>query len=156
MTQPQRKDRPFTGRKMALLLVSFFAVVVGVNMLMARLASATFGGVVVDNSYVASQEFNGWLKQAKVEKALGWKRVIARDAANRAIITVIDSADQPIAAAKVTAVAQHPLGQRPTTALALQETAPGVYSAALEQGRWRLNVMVEADGQVWRTVGEVQ
>lgn len=156
MTQPRRKDRPFTGRKMALLLVSFFAVVVGVNMLMARLANATFGGVVVDNSYVASQDFNGWLKQAQAEKALGWKRVIARDAANRIVITVIDSAGHPIAAAKVTAVAEHPLGQRPTTRLTLQETAPGAYSAVLEPGRWRLNVMVEADGQIWRTVGEVQ
>ncbi|HQS95638.1 MAG: hypothetical protein B7Y31_02585 [Novosphingobium sp. 16-62-11] len=156
MTQLSRKNRPFTGRTMAVILVSFFAVVVAVNVLMARLASSTFGGVVVDNSYVASQQFNGWLKEARAEKALGWKGQIARDPMNRATIALTDSAGKPIAAAKVTAVAEHPLGQRPTTALVLHETAPGTYSAPLEQGRWRLNVMVEADGQIWRTVGEAQ
>lgn len=148
--------RPFTGRKMAVILVSFFAVVVAVNVLMARLASSTFGGVVVDNSYVASQQFNGWLKEAKSDRSLGWKGQIARHADNLAVITLTDSAGKPIASAKVTAVAEHPLGQRPTTALVLHETASGVYSAHLEPGRWRLNVMVDADGQIWRTVGEVQ
>jgi nitrogen fixation protein FixH len=54
--------RTFTGWHMALILIGFFAVVVGVNLLMARFASSTFGGVVVENSYVASQQFNGWLK----------------------------------------------------------------------------------------------
>jgi len=155
MTQLRRKDRPFTGRKMAVILVSFFAVVIAVNVLMARLASSTFGGVVVDNSYVASQEFNGWLKEARSEKALGWKGTIARDASNRAAITITDSTGKAISSAKVSAVAEHPLGQRPTNTLMLNETAPGTYSAPLELGRWRLNVMVEADGQIWRTVGEV-
>ena len=62
MTQ-QRRIRAFTGRTftgwhMATILVSFFAIVVGVNLLMARFATSTFGGVVVENSYVASQQFN--------------------------------------------------------------------------------------------------
>jgi nitrogen fixation protein FixH len=43
---------------MAMILVAFFAVVIAVNLLMARLAISTFGGVVVENSYVASQHFN--------------------------------------------------------------------------------------------------
>lgn len=156
MTQMRRDARPFTGRKMAAILVSFFAVVIAVNVLMARLASSTFGGVVVDNSYVASQKFNGWLKEARQEQALGWKGDIARDQAGRASIVLADSLGKPLASANVTAVADHPLGQRPTTALTLQEIAPGHYVAPLEAGRWRLSVKAEADGQVWRTVGEVQ
>ncbi|MFY7836591.1 MAG: FixH family protein [Novosphingobium sp.] len=156
MTQMRRNARPFTGRKMAAILVSFFAVVIAVNVLMARLASSTFGGVVVDNSYVASQKFNGWLKEAEQEQALGWKGDVVRDQAGRASIVLADSLGKPLAAAKVTAIAEHPLGQRPTTALALQEVAPGRYVAPLETGRWRLSVKVEADGQIWRTVGEVQ
>ena len=159
MTQ-QRRIRPFagqkfTGRHMAIILVSFFAVVIAVNVLMARLATSTFGGVVVENSYVASQQFNGWLNEARAEQALGWKGDVARDGDGRATLTLRDSAGKPIAAAKVTAVAEHALGQRPTTAVVLHETLPGAYAAPLLAGRWRLRVTVEAEGKVWRTVGEV-
>lgn len=155
MTRTRRKVRPFTGRSMAVILVSFFAVVIAVNVLMARLASATFGGVVVENSYVASQQFNGWLKEAHNQQALGWQGVPLRDAQERAAITLVDSMGRPIAGARVSALAEHPLGHRPAADLVLHETAPGTYAAPLAAGRWRLRVTVEADGKVWRTVGEV-
>lgn len=151
----QRRIRTFTGLHMALILIAFFAVVVGVNLLMARFASSTFGGVVVENSYVASQEFNGWLKQASAEQALGWKGTIARDGEGRATIQLSDKEGKLIAAAKVTAVAEHPLGRRPATALVLHETVTGTYAAPLEAGRWRLRITVEAQGKAWRTMGEV-
>ena len=54
-------QRAFTGRHMAAIMVAFFGVVIVVNLLNARLASSTFGGEVVENSYVASQDFNRWL-----------------------------------------------------------------------------------------------
>lgn len=155
MTQIRRTARPFTGKHITLILVGFFAVVIAVNVLMARLATSTFGGVVVENSYVASQQFNGWLKEASAEQALGWKADIARDAQGRAAITLRDSKAKALASAKVTAIAEHPLGQRPETDLVLREVAPGTYAAPLEAGRWRLRVTVEAEGKVWRTVGEV-
>jgi nitrogen fixation protein FixH len=57
----------FTGRRMAFVMVSFFAVVVSVNMLLAVLASTSWTGLVVQNSYVASQQFNE--VTAKLEKS---------------------------------------------------------------------------------------
>ena len=60
-------SRPFTGRHMAMILVAFFGVVIVVNLIMARYASSTFGGIVVENSYVASQEFNKWLDEAETD-----------------------------------------------------------------------------------------
>ena len=47
--------RKFTGWHMTAILVGFFAIVISVNLFMARAAIGSFGGVVVDNSYVASQ-----------------------------------------------------------------------------------------------------
>ncbi len=148
--------RTFTGWYMALILISFFAVVIGVNLTMARFASSTFGGVVVENSYVASQQFNGWLKQASAEQALGWKGTITRDGDGRATLQLTDKNSKMITAAKVTAVAEHPLGRRPATALVLHEIAPGTYAAPLEKGRWRLRITVEAQAKAWRTIGDVQ
>ncbi len=153
---PERRIRPLTGKHIAMIFFAFFGVVIAVNVTMARLAISTFGGVVVENSYVASQQFNGWLKEASAEKSLGWKAEIGRDELGRATITLADSAGKAIAAARVTAVAEHPLGQRPSTAMMLHETSPGTYTAALSAGRWRLKVAVEADGKTWRTVGDVQ
>ena len=148
--------RTFTGWHMALILISFFAVVIAVNLTMARFASSTFGGVVVENSYVASQQFNGWLKQASAEQALGWKGTITRDGDGRAMLQLSDNTGKPITAAKVTAVAEHPLGRRPATALVLHETVPGTYAAPLEKGRWRLRITVEAQAKAWRMMGDVQ
>ena len=54
--------KPFTGWHMTAILVGFFSTVIAVNVYMAHAAISTFGGTVVDNSYVASQEFNGWRK----------------------------------------------------------------------------------------------
>ncbi|KPF91442.1 hypothetical protein IP81_11025 [Novosphingobium sp. AAP83] len=158
---PQRRIstatvKAFTGWHMAVILVSFFAVVVGVNVLMARFATSTFGGVVVENSYVASQQFNGWLKEASAEQALGWKGVVTRDGDGRASLRLVDNTGQTITGANVTAVAEHPLGQRPAKALVLHETVPGTYAAPLEAGRWRLRITVEAQAKAWRMMGDVQ
>jgi len=154
MTQ-HRTVRPFTGRHMAAILISFFAVIIAVNVLMARLATSTFGGVVVENSYVASQKFNGWLDAARSEKALGWKAEIARADDGRLQVTLRDSAGTRIAAAAVSATAEHPLGLRDDIALVLKEGAPGHYAAALPAGRWRIKLVVRSEGRTWRTVGEV-
>ena len=64
---------PFTGRHMALILVAGFGIVIAVNFLMAYLAARDFGGVVVENSYVASQNYNSWLKEADAQRQLGWE-----------------------------------------------------------------------------------
>lgn len=160
MTQHSRNSqhapRPFTGRHMAMIMIAFFGVVIAVNVLMARFAVSTFGGVVVENSYVASQHFNRWLDEARVEGALGWKAVLSRTADGRVIAELRDSAGKPLSGAKLTATAEHPLGRRPETELAFRESAPGTYAAALEPGRWRLRLAVTAEGHEWRTVGEVQ
>jgi nitrogen fixation protein FixH len=47
----------FTGRRMAAIMIAFFAVVISVNMLLAVMANRSWTGLVVANSYVASQHF---------------------------------------------------------------------------------------------------
>lgn len=156
MTQQRRTVKPFTGRHMAAILIAFFGVVIAVNVMMARYALSTFGGVVVENSYVASQHFNKWLNEARAEDALGWKATVARDGADGVLVALSDNAGKPIAGAKVAAIAEHPLGLRHDETLAFHETAPGRYAAPLQTGRWHLRVSVSAENHIWRTVGDVQ
>jgi nitrogen fixation protein FixH len=59
--------REFTGRHMLFLMIAFFAVVVSVNITMAMIATGSWTGLVVKNSYVASQQFNE--KTAELERS---------------------------------------------------------------------------------------
>lgn len=135
--------RKFTGRHMAVLIVGFFLVVIAVNVVMARFALSTFGGTVVDNSYVAGQRFNGWLRQAEAQKALGWAADVSRGADGRVALSATASGDV-LDGATVTAVAQHPLGRAPDVALGFRAAGDGRYLSErpLPEGRWNLRVRI--------------
>jgi hypothetical protein len=68
---------------MAGIMILFFGVIVTVNMTMAVFATRTFGGKVVENSYVASQQFNEWLAAARAQEKLGWKHELSLEADRR-------------------------------------------------------------------------
>jgi nitrogen fixation protein FixH len=140
--------RPFTGRHMAAIMVAFFGVVIAVNVYMARLASSTFTGVVVENSYVAGQHFNRWLGEARAEERLGWHASAVRDADGHVRVTL---AGTPAGAA-VRGDAWHPLGRAPDHELTFAPVAGGFRSAApIPAGRWRIRLEVSAGGRRWRT-----
>lgn len=141
-------SKPFTGRRMFAILVAFFGTVIAVNFAMASYASSTFGGIVVENSYVASQEFNRWLDEADAEKALGWRATSAWRRDGRLAVTLAG----PPADARLTAVARHPLGRTADRALAFDAAGPDTWVSreALPRGRWTLRLTVAADGRTWR------
>lgn len=147
-------SRPFTGRHMAAILVAGFGIVVAVNFAMASLANSTFGGIVVENSYVASQHFNRWLDEAKAQEALGWKLEASRRRDGRVIADLAGVPAYPV----VTAVARHPLGRMPDAMLTFSRDAEGGYVSreVLPQGRWTLRFTVDAQGRTWRREQEVQ
>lgn len=140
----------FTGRHMAATMIAFFGVVIAVNVVMARYATSTFGGVVVENSYVASQEYNRWLDEAAAEKALGWKADVRRTPEGRVEVVL---SGVPQGAVALTGDARHPLGRLPDQGLAFAPDGKGgfVSQGALPAGRWRLRLEVRAAGRKWRT-----
>ncbi|TIW70058.1 MAG: cytochrome oxidase, partial [Mesorhizobium sp.] len=52
MSAHSQKSREFTGRHMLFIILGFFGVVIGVNLTMATLASKSWTGLVVENTYV--------------------------------------------------------------------------------------------------------
>lgn len=54
----------FEGKHMLIIMVSFFGIIAAVNVSMAVLANSNWTGLVVKNSYVASQEYNSKLDDA--------------------------------------------------------------------------------------------
>lgn len=73
MASVQTGDRPggrvLTGRMVLAVTVSAFALIIGVNVLMAYKAVTTFPGLEVGNSYVASQAFDA---ERRAQQALNW------------------------------------------------------------------------------------
>lgn len=148
--------RPFTGWHMAAIMISFFGLILAVNVIMARYAIGTFGGVVVENSYVASQRYNGWLKAAAVQKALGWHATPTMDAHGLLHISATDAAGKPLAA-RVIVVARHPLGRVPDQRIMLhQTTVDHVAERALPRGRWLLHIALIGGGHEAHFEDEVQ
>ena len=138
--------KTFTGRHMLAIFVVFFGIVIAVNFWVASIALRSFSGVVVENSYVASQQFNGWLKDAKSEQALGWSATVSRDAAGR---LVVETAGMP-AGAKLTALLRRPLGTPDDRSEALTLVSAHRYQTKeLDPGRWLVRIEADVNGQHW-------
>ena len=141
----------FTGRHMTGILIAFFGVVVAVNFTMATLAEETFGGTVVDNSYVAGQHFNAWLRAARAQERLGWHAELGLDGARRVILAARDQTG-PLAGARIEAIASHPLGGAPDISLAFRADGRGRYVALtpLPPGRWLVQLAISRGGSEMR------
>lgn len=142
----------FTGRHMWLVMLGFFGTVVAVNFAMAWLAGASFSGTVVDNSYVASQQFNGWLQAARTQRQLGWAVTPALDAQRHVVLASSRAGDVAIG------LALHPLGRAPDVALAFAIGGDGKLHSvtALPPGRWQLRLTVTREGTTARMAADLK
>ena len=135
--------RYFSGWHMTAVLVAFFGVVIAVNVTMATFAVRTFGGTVVDNSYVASQEYNGWLAAARRQQQLGWTITPKLDAERR--VEVLSSVE----GTEVSGFARHPLGRAADVPLTFVNHRS---VQALPPGRWAVHLLVRRNGEQARLV----
>lgn len=144
------KGRPaageLTGKKFAAILVAGFTVVIAVNLTMASFAIGGFSGTVVDNSYVASQKFNGWLDQVEQQKELDWDAQLVRRSDS-----LIAIATNVPAGATVYADIRRPLGLPDSRRLAFAHKSDGNYvtQQPLPNGRWIIRLHIDANGQHW-------
>ncbi len=144
----------FTGKHMAAVFVGGFVIVIAVNLLMASIAVGSFHGTVVDNSYVASQKYNVWLRQAAASKALGWQAVPHRREDGHVVVETIAIP----AGAIITATAERPLGTREDTPLTFAPQGQGrwVSNESLAPGRWQLRLAIREGDKAWAGEGELR
>lgn len=138
----QTTQRTFTGRHMAIILISFFGVVFVVNFVMARFAVSTFGGTVVDNSYVASQHYNDWLAQAAAQDRLGWTEEVDLDS-DRHVRLALRKDSAIVDGVQVSATLSHPLGRAAPRDVRFAPLGDGTFRSldAVPEGRWRLDLI---------------
>ncbi|MGI9414762.1 MAG: FixH family protein [Hyphomicrobiales bacterium] len=135
--------RPFTGWHMLVLVCSFFAVVIAANATLAVYATGSWSGLVVENSYVASQNFNSDLDKARAQRALGWTSRL-EPGSGELVFSLSDATGQPIAGAAVEAELERPANTDEDRTLAFVERGGGdyVYRGQLRAGLWNASVTV--------------
>ena len=141
-------EKVLTGRKVALILCSAFAIIIGVNLTLAFKAVATFPGLEVKNSYVASQAFDA---DRAAQEALGWD-VSANVAGSVLTLTIRDDAG-PVAPGITSAVFGRATSvaddQFPT--FRFDGTAHRATVDASSSGNWNLRLVARAeDGTVFK------
>lgn len=159
MTIPTRPSaRRFTGYHAALILICFFGVVIAVNLVMARFALSTFGGTIVDNSYVASQKYNDWLAQSRAQEEHGWQVADPVRSGKALQVSVRNARGEPLTGASITTIAHHPVGRGEAVALEYVEVSPGQYASthALPDGRWKLKTSIAFGGLAYNRLSEVR
>lgn len=147
----------FTGRHMAIILVTFFGIVIAVNLVMARFALSTFGGKVVENSYVASQHYNEWLHRAEQQDKLGWCKHVTLDD-ERHILVQMTAQQQPFTGVTATGTLIHPLGREDVRSIHFIPQADGALRSqeTIAPGRWRLELTVQRQADSAKYVIDVQ
>lgn len=157
MNKHSSSVKKFTGYHATMIIVAFFAVVVCVNLVMAQFAISTFSGTVVDNSYVASQKYNLWLEQARNQQAHGWIVSPAARKSGKASIVITDADGLGLLKARLSAVAEHPIGQTDPFEISFIPTEAGEYVSVqpLPDGRWKLKIIITQDGKNMRVVRDI-
>ena len=151
----RRSPKPLTGFKVLLMLLAFFGVVIGVNVIMMRLAIETLPGTEVDSAYSASlgyekeiaaardQEERRWQVDAHVERAVDGAAVLRVEAR--------DKDGKPVTGLKFQGRFERPADKRADLSVALPETGIGIYRGrgeAIAPGQWDL--VLEGDSAAGR------
>ena len=153
LRNPFRFDdqHPFTGRHMLAIVVLFFGVTVTVNLVMAFMATGTFPGLVVENSYVASQHYNDYLREARAQQQTGPKMQMAF---GDGLVSVrfVGADGEPMRGLAVTALIGRPSSTAEDRHIDLV-AAGGDYRAAepLPPGNWLVDVEAfQGDARLYR------
>ena len=148
MTDLPEGEFRFTGRHMFLLVAGFFAVVMAVNVFMAVLATRSWTGLVVENSYVASQEFNAKLTTSRARSEAGWAGGLAYEQ-GELVFSLTGADGAPIALDGVTIEVSRPIGVEGDRFVDLVAMADGSHRVGidLDPGLWNAAIVARVPGE---------
>ena len=147
-------SRAITGRMVFFLMVAFFGVVIGVNLVMMRLAIQTLPGTEVDSAYSASLAYQKEIATAQAQSARNWKVEAHVERSGQGGVTLQvearDKLGRPMSGLKFQGRFERPTDRRADLAVALAEVGIGIYrgnAEAIAPGQWDLVVEGAAGGQ---------
>lgn len=141
----------FTGKHMLGLMLAFFGVIIAVNLTMATLASKSWTGLVVKNSYVASQQFNRDLEAAKAQNALGLYSKLSYWNGHLNV-EILDKAGNAIPVSNLKAEIGRPAFEQQDSVIAFMPGRDGGHTipVTLGPGVWAITVIGETPDSTYR------
>ena len=147
-------SKPLTGRTVFLLLVAFFGVVIGINLVLVRFAITTLPGTEVDSAYSASLAYEQEIAAAREQNLRNWHidAQVRRGADGGALLQVEarDTDGRPMSGLTFQGRFERPTDRRADQPVALAETGIGVYrgnASTIAPGQWDLVLQVDAAGR---------
>ena len=154
MTKVNTSARPITGRFVLIAVVSFFAVVISVNVVMMRLAIATLPGTEVDSAYSAGLAYQKEIQAAQQQIDRNWKvdAHVERQQDGTARLNLGAKAPdgKPLAGLAVFGRLERPIDRRADQTFNVNETGGGSYigiAHGVGPGQWDLVIEADRDGQ---------
>ncbi|TCU39163.1 FixH family protein [Rhizobium azibense] len=146
---PITNGKGFTGRHMLFIMLVFFGIIISVNMTMAWYASSSWSGLVVENTYVASQEFN---KKAQAMQAMAKSGVSGEFALQDGLIVyrLRNRDGSPAAADAVTAHFKRPVGDHEDFVIRLSKNRDGHFETRhrVLSGDWIVEIVSKNEGTI--------
>ncbi len=154
MTASAPATRPLTGRFVLTALVAFFAVVIGVNLVMMRLAISTLPGTEVDSAYSASLAYQREILAARQQNDRDWRvdAHIERGPDGTAALNLHakDRSGSSLVGLAVSGRLERPTDRRADRAIEIVERGGGNYRGTAQgvaPGQWDLVIEADADGK---------
>jgi nitrogen fixation protein FixH len=147
--------KPLTGRKVLLMVLAFFGVVMTVNLgILLPNAIKTFRGIETPSAYRASQDFNENLAIGAAQAARGWDVeahvVRGEDGVVAAEITTRDRDGKMLAPMDGEAMLARPADRRMDLVAPIELVGYGSYQARFEDvaaGQWDIVLSFMQDGE---------
>lgn len=136
-----KKQWTFTGWHMALVIFAFFGTIIAVNAGLAFFAFKSWTGLVVPNSYVASQNFNKKLVEVEAQRALQWKSRLTH-MQGKLLLTMKGADGKPLSGLVIKATAKRPTHENEDVDLNFHDDGNGRYSPEhiLAPGSWAIHM----------------
>jgi nitrogen fixation protein FixH len=154
MSKPFIAPRPLTGRTVLFSLMAFFGVVIGVNLIMMKLAIETLPGTEVDSAYTASLAYEKEIEAAHSQNMRNWKvdAHVERSGDGDTVVKVEarDSNGAPMTGLKFQGRFERPTDRRADQPVVLAEVSSGIYrgnASAVAPGQWDLVLEGDVAGQ---------
>jgi nitrogen fixation protein FixH len=144
MAVTQMKQKELTGRHVLIMLVTFFGILIAVNVYFTVMAVSSFRGEDVKGSYRQGLEYNQTIAAREQQKALGWtvKANLLSDIQSdkTLIVQFKDSNDISINGLTIEGALRHPTDLQQDKAVTFEPKNDGRYEIDLSglNGQWQL------------------
>lgn len=149
MPQETSVSKEFTGYHMFGVIALFFGVIITVNLTLAFFAANSWTGLVVENSYIASQFFDDDKRIREQQLALGWQSDF-RYAEGMVTLDLVDVNGAVVRADKIDVKLGRPVHENNDVLLTLSQGIEASYTGKVDLGAgvWQADMTAYLEGQV--------